>query len=141
MCRQPAFGVFIANVCIRSFRSRISGRWSSPTFGTASCSACCGHGGTDVFPDCLFVPVGYADGTQTVVCQPVRTSGFLEADAGYRCGLLCPVVFHYGFPSGYDLQQGDADSDEHGGFLFPQFLFHVCVGRLFCLPVATSFDP
>ena len=49
MCRQPAFGVFIANVCIRSFRSRISGRWSSPTFGTASCSACCGHGGTDVF--------------------------------------------------------------------------------------------
>ena len=42
-------GVFIANVCIRSFRSRISGRWSSPTFGTASCSACCGHGGTDVF--------------------------------------------------------------------------------------------
>ena len=31
--------------------------------------------------------------------------------------------------------------DEHGGFLFPQFLFHVCVGRLFCLPVATSFDP
>ena len=45
MCRQPAFGVFIANVCIRSFRSRISGRWLSPTFGTASCSACCGHGG------------------------------------------------------------------------------------------------
>ena len=41
----------------------------------------------------------------------------------------------------FDLQQGDADSDEHGGFLFPQFLFHVCVGRLFCLPVATSFDP
>ena len=46
---EPAFGVFIANVCIRSFRSRISGRWSSPTFGTASCSVCCGHGGTDVF--------------------------------------------------------------------------------------------
>ena len=100
-----------------------------------------GMGIRTFFPDCLFVPVGYADGTQTVVCQPVRTSGFLDADAGYRCGLLCPVVFHYGFPSGYDLQQGDADSDEHGGFLFPQFLFHVCVGRLFCLPVATSFDP
>ena len=47
----PAAGVWRvhSNVCIRSFRSRISGRWSSPTFGTASCSACCGHGGTDVF--------------------------------------------------------------------------------------------
>ncbi len=41
--------VFIASVCIRSFLSRNSGRWASPTFGTASCSVCCGHGGTDVF--------------------------------------------------------------------------------------------
>ena len=41
-------GVFTASACIRSCRSRISGRWSNPTCGTASCSAFCGHGDTDV---------------------------------------------------------------------------------------------
>ncbi|MFQ9022262.1 MAG: hypothetical protein ACLR6J_15125 [Parabacteroides merdae] len=85
--------------------------------------------------------LGMLMGRRTVVCQPVRTSGFWMRTLVIGAVCFVPLYFITASLPGYDLQQGDADSDEHGGFLFPQFLFHVCVGRLFCLPVATSFDP